>query len=75
MTESNKEELTFEEAFRRLETIVQTLEKGESTLGESIKAFEEGMELAKFCSKKLSEAEIRLQQLTKDGEFHLESVE
>ena len=75
MTESNKQQLSFEEAFRRLETIVQTLEKGESTLDESIKAFEEGMKLVKFCSEKLNEAEVRLQRLVKNGEFHLESIE
>ncbi len=75
MKESDNQELTFEEAFRRLEIIVQTLEKGESTLDESIKAFEEGMKLVKICSDKLNEAEVRLQQLVKNGGFHLESVE
>lgn len=77
MTESKDEELRFEDAFRKLEAIVETLERGESTLEEAMKAFEEGMELAKTCSIKLNEAEARLQQLVKgeNGEFQLELME
>ena len=77
MTKSKNEEMPFEEAFRKLEVIVETLEKGESTLEEAMKAFEEGMELAKTCSIKLNEAEARLQQLVKgeNGGFQLELME
>jgi len=77
MTKTEKEKLSFEEAFRKLEAIVENLERGESTLDESMEAFEEGMKLVQFCSKKLNEAEIRLQKLTKseDGDFQLESAE
>jgi exodeoxyribonuclease VII small subunit len=72
-----KNELSFEDAFRKLETLVETLEKGENTLEESIRFFEEGMELVRFCSEKLNHAEIRLQQLIKkeDGGFQLELTE
>jgi exodeoxyribonuclease VII small subunit len=74
MPGSKKKELSFEEAFHKLESIVETLEKGESTLDESMKAFEEGMQLVKVCSRKLNEAEARLQKLVKeeDGGFQLE---
>jgi exodeoxyribonuclease VII small subunit len=74
-TKSN--DLTFEQAYRRLETIVDSLERGESTLEESLKAFEEGIELAKFCSQKLQDAELRLQKLVKgeDGSFQLELIQ
>jgi len=77
MTTSKRKELSFEDAFKRLESIVENLEKGESTLEESLKTFEEGMALVKICSQKLKEAEARIQKLVKDknGEFFLEPFE
>ena len=77
MAKSKKEELSFEDAFRKLEAIVENLERGESTLDESMEAFEEGMKLVKLCSKKLNEAETRLEQLVKgeDGSFQLKFAE
>jgi exodeoxyribonuclease VII small subunit len=77
MTPSKSKDMTFEQAYRKLESIVASLEKGESTLDESLKAFEEGIELAKFCSQKLQDAELRLQKLVKgeDGSFQLELIQ
>ncbi|HDL18082.1 MAG TPA: exodeoxyribonuclease VII small subunit [Bacteroidetes bacterium] len=65
---------SFEEAIQRLEKIVAELESGEIPLEESIKLFEEGMGLAKFCMDKLNQAEKKLMKLTKKGEdgFQLE---
>ncbi len=72
-----EKEMTFEEAYRRLESIVESLEKGESSLEEALNAFEEGMKLAQFCAEKLSQAEARLKKLikTENGTFHLEPLE
>jgi len=77
MTTSKRKELSFEDAFKRLESIVENLEKGESTLEESLKTFEEGMALVKICSQKLKEAEARIQKLVQDknGDFFLETFE
>ena len=63
----------FEEAMERLEAIVQTLEQGEVPLEDSLKAFEEGMKLAKFCSEKLEEAEKKVSLLVQesDGKYSL----
>jgi exodeoxyribonuclease VII small subunit len=74
MPETKKKEISFEEAFRKLEAIVEILEKGESTLDEATKAFEKGMKLVEICSKRLNEAETRLQKLVRgeDGDFQLE---
>jgi exodeoxyribonuclease VII small subunit len=52
--------LKFEDALGRLETIVQTLERGELSLDESLKAFEEGVKLSKSCLKLLDDAERRV---------------
>ena len=74
---SSKDKLSFEEAFEKLESIVASLEKGESTLEESIISFEEGMKLVQVCTKTLNEAETRLKKLVKDenGEFRLEEMD
>jgi len=77
MVKTKDGELTFEEAFRRLEALVETLERGDSTLDEAMKAFEEGMKLAEMCSEKLNAAEARLQKLVKreDGRFQVEPMQ
>lgn len=53
----------FEEALQKLEEIVKRMEAGEMTLEESLKAFEEGIKLARFCAKKLDEADRRVELL------------
>lgn len=57
------EELSFEEAFKELEDTVHRLEGGGLTLDESIALFERGMRLAKYCSQKLDDAELKVSQL------------
>ena len=54
------EALSFEKAIQELEEIVARLEKGELTLDESIDFFQRGVELSKYCSKRLDEAERRI---------------
>jgi len=64
------DELTFESALEKLEVHVRTLEQGELTLNESLHIFEDGMKLAKFCGKKLNEAEHKIEiLLEKNGEL------
>ena len=60
-------EKKFEEAMERLEQIVESLEGGDLTLEESLKIFEEGMKLIRFCSKKLEEAEQKVTLLVKES--------
>lgn len=57
---------TFEQSFKALEKIVDILEQGEVSLEESIKMYEEGIELSKFCLNKLKEAELKIKKLSKD---------
>ena len=61
----------FETALKKLEEVVRKLEQGDLPLEESLKAFEEGVKQAAFCSKKLNEAEKRIELLLKqkDGRF------
>jgi exodeoxyribonuclease VII small subunit len=58
--------VTFEAAMKQLEQIVQELESGNLSLEDSIKKFEEGIKLSKFCSAKLDETEKKITLLLKD---------
>lgn len=60
------EEMTYEQAFRELETVVQKLEAGELPLEEALGLFERGQALAGRCSQLLDQAELRLKQLVPD---------
>lgn len=70
-------EIGFEEAMLELEQITRSLEGGEMTLDESIKAYERGIELKKICSKVLENAEKKLQYIKqqKDGTLSAEPIE
>jgi exodeoxyribonuclease VII small subunit len=68
MRSKNMAKEKFEEALGRLEDIVKSMEAGDMTLEESLKAFEEGIKLARLCSRKLDEAERRVEILLKQEE-------
>ena len=70
------EELSFEEALSRLESIVQALEAGGLVLEEAVSLFEEGMRLAKVCNQRLDAAELKISELqtTVDDENKGESL-
>lgn len=59
---------SFEKALKRLEEIVNKLESGNLPLDESLKIFEEGVKLSRFCTKKLDEAERKVEVLLKNKE-------
>ena len=62
----------FEESLKRLEQIVESLEKGTVTLEESLKMYEEGIALSKNCLEQLATAELKLKKLRKDIDGALE---
>lgn len=59
--------MTFEEAMQELEKVVNKLEGGNGALEESIIEYEYGSELQKFCEKKLHEAKLKVEKITKDN--------
>lgn len=67
----------FETCLKKLEELVRRLEDGSLSLDESLKAFEEGVKHAAFCSAKLDEAERRVEILLKrkDGTFERQPFE
>ncbi len=58
---------SFETALSRLETIVGSLEKGDLSLEESLKLYEEGISRARFCQERLEEAETKIEVLSQDA--------
>lgn len=63
MEEEREVGISFEDAMKRLESIVEMLGEGNLSLEESLKIFEEGTGLCKFCNKKLDEAEYKVEKL------------
>jgi len=59
------EEIKFEKAIERLEKIVTDLEAGNISLEDALKKYEEGIHLSRACQKKLSEAEKKVEILTR----------
>lgn len=72
----DKKDLNFEETMQELENIVQELEKGNLNLDDSIKKFEEGMNISKKCNEILEEAEKKITILIKkDNKIEEENFE
>jgi exodeoxyribonuclease VII small subunit len=63
--------LDFEVALARLEEVVSRLESGELTLADSLRTFEEGIDLSRQCADRLNQVEARIDCLirTANGEF------
>ena len=72
-----EQEMPFEEAMQKLETIVDAMESGELPLDSLMAKFEEGTRLAKICQAKLAQAEVKIQQLEKNatGDLTLKPIE
>ena len=64
----------FEEALQKLEAIVAQMEEGDLHLEETLKAFEEGVRLARFCASKLDEAERKVEKLMRDQAGKLQTT-
>ncbi|HZJ84527.1 MAG TPA: exodeoxyribonuclease VII small subunit [Syntrophomonadaceae bacterium] len=62
------DDMKFEQALKRLEDIVESIESGKLDLDESIKLFEEGMRLSAHCQKKLQMADAKIKYLISDEE-------
>lgn len=66
---SKNKSLNFESTLREIEKVIESLEEGNLSLEDSIKAYEKGISLTKTCQKMLSDAELKINKLSsKDGE-------
>ncbi len=63
------DEPSFEEALERLESIIESMEAGDTALADLVAKFEEGSKLLKRCQAQLKEAELKIEKLNlKSGE-------
>jgi len=61
------QDLPFEDALKRLETIVESMEAQDLPLETLLARYEEGARLTSLCQSKLNEAELKIQQLEKNA--------
>ena len=66
MAKSDKQS-NFETSLNKLELIVTKLEDENISLEDSVKSFEEGINLVKSCQEELKSAELKIQKLLDDG--------
>jgi exodeoxyribonuclease VII small subunit len=62
--EADLESITYEQAFKELEEIVASLETNQQSLEESMRLYERGQQLSKYCADLLEKAELKIQQLS-----------
>ena len=55
--------ISFEAALGRLESIIESMESGDTPLADLVAKFEEGSTLLKVCQAKLQEAELKIEKL------------
>lgn len=68
-------DLTYEQAFQELEATVRQLEAGDQPLEEALALFERGQLLASRCSELLGVAELKLKELTSEGDGAVRAVD
>jgi len=74
---SKAKQLKFEDAFNRLEALVNEMERGDQPLEELLDKFEEGVKLVRHCQEFLKQAQLRVEQYVeqKDGHWVLKELE
>ncbi len=68
MSDTPVSEMTFEDAMRELEAVVDQLERGEVPLDQSIALYERGAALKKRCEEQLKKAEEKVAAITLDAD-------
>ena len=73
MTAKKAAKNSLESSLKRLEDIVEKLERGETPLDDAVMLYEEGVRISKECAEKLKAAELKIKKLSKeiDGQFTL----
>ena len=65
------EKMTFEDAMKELENLVDSLDKGDVSLDEAIAAYDRGTQLKDHCQKKLNEAKMKVETIQSSGESNV----
>lgn len=76
MRNTNSEQLSFEEALRRLEEILRKLDQRDLTLDQALSLYEEGIRLVHLCESRLKDARLKVEVILKEKEgFIIEDLE
>ena len=65
------EKMTFEDAMKELENLVDALDKGDVSLDEAIAAYDRGSQLKDHCQKKINEAKMKVETIQSTGESNV----
>ena len=68
MVDDPLEKMTFEDAMKELENLVDSLDKGDVSLDEAIAAYDRGSQLKDHCQKKLNEAKMKVETIQSSGD-------
>ena len=69
MNDGSLDKMSFEDAMKELEKLVDSLDKGDVSLDEAITAYDRGSQLKEYCEKKLNEAKMKIETIqTSDKE-------
>ena len=63
MNDSSLDKMSFEDAMKELEKLVDSLDKGDVSLDEAIAAYDKGSQLKDYCEKKLNEAKMKIETI------------
>ena len=75
MEKEDIEKLSFEDALKRLESIVRELEGGRIKLDDAVSAYEQAMQLKKVCENKLETAKLKIEKIEKVSNGDVETSE
>ena len=62
-------DISLEEAFDNIETVIEQLEEEDITLEESFRVYQEGMKLISYCNGKIDKVEKLVLKINEDGEL------
>ena len=63
MNDGSLDKMSFEDAMKELEKLVDSLDKGNVSLDEAITAYDRGSQLKEYCEKKLNEAKMKIETI------------
>ena len=63
MNDGSLDKMSFEDAMKELEKLVDSLDRGDVSLDEAITAYDRGSQLKEYCEKKLNEAKMKIETI------------
>lgn len=74
-TAQDIEKMSFEQALKELETIVSSMEGGQTTLDQSVGAYETGILLKNHCEKQLEQARLKIEKISVSQDGTLQTTD